>query len=208
VKVEAPFTPVNVIDVRPVEQDMVSCARVWSMISFAVLAAEPVVPFLNEPAVVVPVPPRVAVSGVERLTVVLPGWNLVGAAFPPVEVYVVVMVPAGSPVVCSVVQLVPMGAMTTLDPLAALMVTPFWVRPFEATSLLAVVWMVNLIGTVEAVRVIAGEMVMEPVMFPLSVPAKTTGVMTAPLGPLPATMTAAAGKASADAANATFLSFM
>jgi hypothetical protein len=67
---------------------------------------------------------------------------------------------------------------------------------------------VNVVGTVDGVlRLSPGEMLIEPVRCPLSVPAKTTGVVTAPLGALPAIETAA-GNASADAANAMILSFM
>jgi hypothetical protein len=210
VKVEAPFTPVNAIDERPVvpEQSASSVASGRSRISFAVLAAEPVTPFLNEPVVVVPVPPRVAVIGGPRLKVVEPGLKWVAAAVVvPVEVYLVVMVPAENPV-SSEAQVVPTGAVTTLDPLAPVMVTPLWVRPLLATRLLAVMWVVNLTGTVEGVlRKIGGEMVIVPFICPVSVPAKVTGVVAAPLGPLP-TMMAALGNASAAAANAIFLNFM
>ena len=97
--------------------------------------------------------------------------------------------------------------MTTLEPLAPVMVTPICVRPLLATRLLSVVWVANLMGTVEAVFVIAGVMVIEPFRFPVSVPAKVTDVVTASLGALPAMM-AALGNASAAAANAKFLSFM
>ncbi len=74
--------------------------------------------------------------------------------------------------------------------------------------MLPVTWVVNLVGTVEGVlRVSPGEIVIEPVRCPLSVPAKTTGVVAAPLGPL-AAITALAGNANAAAANAKFLSVM
>jgi hypothetical protein len=169
-----------------------------------------VVPFLNEPVVVVPGPPSVAVIGGPRATVVEPGLNFVAAAAPAVGVvvYLVVMTPDGSPLVARVVQSIPAGAVITLVPLAPVMVTPFCVRPMLATRLLAVTWVVNLVGTVEGVlRLSPGEIVIEPFRLPLSVPAKTTGVVAAWLGPL-AAIRAAPGTARVAAANAMFLSFM
>jgi hypothetical protein len=69
-------------------------------------------------------------------------------------------------------------------------------------------WVVNLTGTVDGVlSLIGGEIVIVPLMSPVSVPAKVTGVVAAPLGALP-TMMAALGNASAAAANAIFLNFM
>jgi hypothetical protein len=210
VKVDVPDFPVNAMDVSPpvAWQAVSSCASVSSRTKVAVVAAEPVVPFLNEPAVVVPVPPNVAVVGGPAATVVEPGLNLVGAAvLVPVEVYMVVMTPDGMPL-ASVKQSAPAGTVIVLVPLAAVIVTPFCVRPLLATRALAVTWVVNLVGTVEGVlKLSPGEIVIEPVRCPVSVPAKTTGVVAASLGPL-AAITAAAGNARAVAANAMSLNFM